>query len=771
MTQQKSHNLIHDLEEYKEVANQHLNDSIALKNVSFFQSFFNLEVLSSYTWADFQKLGEHLHCFQSMAIARGNALGKPNHSIEHYRKSFIYLAFGEDDLVTKIDRFTNDSEYSLHGFGKSAISEICAYLFPNQVFMRNRRNDWAGERYGLAPAKKKGATFAQKLLAFCDAMQPLVKDYQKIVGIQTDLAPNLEVDQFLSYLYDRKKSDKVSENKVVAVGNQDKRYWIYSPGRSGKHWEEFYNKGIAAIGWDELGDLQEYPNKKAISEKLQELDGTVGSKSNNALANYQFSKVMVPGDVILAKNGHSEFIGYGIVSSEYYFDQSREYYQSCRKVDWRKKGKWSQNDWPIVAKTLTDITKYHDYVIKIKKMIGITDNCDVAGSSSFKERVGYPLNTILYGPPGTGKTYNTVLRAAEIVENRKIIDFQEAKEIFNSNLGERIEFITFHQNYSYEDFIQGLRPDVENDGNLAFERKDGIFKVISDRALRNLQESEKPGLEKKSFDEVLKDFLSPLVDGERDELEVHMKKVSFFITSVSPRSISFRKANGDSAHKLGIQTLRKMYEVESVLDIQGLYPYYQPLLERLLSLGKYSSTSGRVVPVQNYVIVIDEINRANISRVFGELITLIEPDKRSGGSLPLKCKLPSGESFVVPSNLYIIGTMNTADKSIALLDIALRRRFEFVAMYPKYSIDNFEIHNVDILQRINEEIIERKGHDFQIGHSYFMGKNWELVHQMNSKVIPLLVEYFMNDKKEVEEILIKAGLKVQKDVWPLRITK
>jgi 5-methylcytosine-specific restriction protein B len=169
------------------------------------------------------------------------------------------------------------------------------------------------------------------------------------------------------------------------------------------------------------------------------------------------------------------------------------------------------------------------------------------------------------------------------------------------------------------------------------------------------------------------------------------------------------------------------------------------------------------------VIVIDEINRANISRVFGELITLIEPDKRLGGKTPLEVQLPSGDLFSVPSNLYIIGTMNTADKSIALLDIALRRRFEFESMYPIYEFEDSEIFDRDILLKINEQIIDSKGHDFQIGHAYFMGENNNLIERMNKKVIPLLLEYYMNDKNEVSKILYNAGLQVEEKTWPLKI--
>ena len=382
--------------------------------------------------------------------------------------------------------------------------------------------------------------------------------------------------------------------------------------------------------------------------------------------------------------------------------------------------------------------------------------------------VNYPHNTIFYGPPGTGKTYKTIQRAAEIVEGRKIEDYDEAKEVFNNRLGKEIEFITFHQNYSYEDFIQGLRPDIENSQQLTFERTDGVFKKLADKALKNWKASEKPQAKKQSFEEVFNDFIQPLVEGEVEEIEVEMKRVSFYITAVTDKSIEFRKTTGNTAHTLSLNTLKKMYEAESVLEIQGLSSYYSPLLKELLDRGK-SPGETEVTERKRYVMIIDEINRANISRVFGELITLIEPDKRFGREHHIPATLPSGEEFSVPENLYIIGTMNTADKSIALLDIALRRRFEFEAMYPKYEIDGAKVYDADVLKKINEKIVVLKGHDFQIGHSYFMNNSLSLQERMNRKVIPLLLEYFMNDEKEVRGILEHAGLKIEEETWPLRI--
>ena len=390
---------------------------------------------------------------------------------------------------------------------------------------------------------------------------------------------------------------------------------------------------------------------------------------------------------------------------------------------------------------------------------------DTKTSNMSNNNITFPLNQILYGPPGTGKTYNTVLEAAKIITGNGAISYDEAIKIFNNNLGNQIEFITFHQNYSYEDFIQGIRPDTENGKELTFEKKDGVFKRIADRALKNLTNSEKPESAKKDFDIVFQDFIQQLIDGEVKEIKVSMKKTNYWITDISEKNISFRKNSGGTGHTLSLSTLEKMYENENTGKIQGLSSYYQPLLDVLLKNGKLNS----IVKVErkNFVIIIDEINRANISRVFGELITLIEEDKRSHGAIPMRVTLPSGDSFIVPSNLYIIGTMNTADKSIALLDIALRRRFDFVPMYPLYEGLEKPIYDAQLLQKINDAILSRKNHDFTIGHAYFMGNEYLLENTLNRKVIPLLLEYFMNDEKEVTAILQVAGIKI--GGWPLKV--
>ena len=644
-----------------------------------------------------------------------------------------------------------------------------------------------------------------------------------------------------------------------------KKYWIYAPGENANKWEEFYNEGIMGLGWDELGDLDNYASKKDIKIRLQELEGVESSKQNDTAANYEFHKVIKEGDVIIVKKGINQLLGYGIVISDYYYDEIKTSYQKCRKVEWKLKGNWKL-DFNLPLKTLTDITKlttedpmfskYYEKLLSIMEnntvskynykedfsnWIRLKKPKDSGSINSYlraiellSETIGYqifeeneveklqklyenlieeqkieggkywnskspsygikgfysaairtyvefhneikiadmsnslklaPLNQILYGPPGTGKTYNTVLEAAKIVTGNEAITYVDALKIFNDNLGNQIEFITFHQNYSYEDFIQGIRPDTENGKELTFEKKDGVFKRIADRALDNLFDSENPARVKKDFDLVFNEVIQPLNEGDIEEIEIKMKKSSFFITEVGEKSIDFRKSIGDSKHTLSINTLRKMYNTGSNdIILGGLQPYYNPILSLLLEKGKSQEIA---VPIKNYVIIIDEINRANISRVFGELITLIEDDKRSHGAIPMRVTLPSGDPFIVPSNLYIIGTMNTADKSIALLDIALRRRFDFVPMYPLYEGLEKPINDVEILQKINDAILSRKNHDFTIGHAYFMGIDYTLENTINKKVIPLLLEYFMNDEKEVTSILQVAGIKI--GGWPLKM--
>lgn len=480
---------------------------------------------------------------------------------------------------------------------------------------------------------------------------------------------------------------------------------------------------------------------------------------------------------------------YGVISKEKLLENSEPYDGTPPQPFYNYYTEFNpqQNEWNSIKEAITEElnrtsksgyrrhnnSDFENYVFEIESALNTNE-----------KNMDFPLNTILYGPPGTGKTYNTILRAAQIIENRVIDSYDEALDIFRSNLHNQIEFITFHQNYSYEDFIQGLRPETDNKSSLVFDKKDGVFKKIADKALENLKLIQKAPDELTSeakFDKALELFSDKVLESE-DNFKINDTAYIFEVEEDAFRYTGEKWTNHANGLRMKFSDLKEFYRenVESRKDIKKLTSisglanqhatYYFLVYSEILKLLPKKAEEPQKVTRKNYVIIIDEINRANISRVFGELITLIEPDKRSHGTIPLEARLPSGDSFIVPSNLFIIGTMNTADKSIALLDIALRRRFEFESMYPKYEITGQEIYDVEILKKINEQIIKSKGHDFQIGHAYFMGENKDLLQRMNKKVIPLLLEYYMNDEKEVKGILNSAGLIIEENSWPLKIS-
>ena len=386
-----------------------------------------------------------------------------------------------------------------------------------------------------------------------------------------------------------------------------------------------------------------------------------------------------------------------------------------------------------------------------------------------KKKQTQALNQILYGSPGTGKTFNTINRALKIIDS----DFYQQNKYNREALKERfeeykkagqIEFITFHQSFSYEEFVEGIKAET-SEANISYEVKSGVFKKLSNKSLQNFNQSNENIKNKKDFETVFKELiLDKLKDDEK--LEIRMKKSSFFIKEVDENKISFDKSGGESQHVLLIKNLKNMYEAEeNKIIIGGLSQYYNPLLEYLLKNSEIKNTDKE--PLKNYILIIDEINRGNISKIFGELITLIEPSKRVGADEEIRLKLPySQELFGVPSNLYIIGTMNTADRSIALMDTALRRRFHFEEMMPNASLlENLVVDGIKIdklLETINKRVEYLYDRDHTIGHAYFMSlenletkedKKAELENIFRNKIIPLLQEYFYDDWEKVRLVL------------------
>lgn len=423
------------------------------------------------------------------------------------------------------------------------------------------------------------------------------------------------------------------------------------------------------IGWSVLGDLSNIQSKSDLEARyLTAYPGkSPRSKGQDISQIWKFLNDISIGDYVVYGDGESAHIGR--VISGYYYSTSVEGqdgdYVNNKKVKWLKSVKYTGLPSGLrqafyAARSVFSLNEYRSAIRELLEGKEIENEEEGAiGETKMVQRKlrlykSLPLNFILYGAPGTGKTYATVEYALAIVNHTSVFTGKRSKEEravimeqYNSLVDSgRIVFTTFHQSYSYEDFIQGLRPDTSS-SKLEFKTVDGVFKLMADKAM---------------------------LDQEND-----------------------------------------------------------------------------------YVIIIDEINRANISKVFGELITLIEEDKRWGEPNAISITLPSGDVFAVPNNLYIIGTMNSADKSISLIDTALRRRFEFIEVVPDYSVVEDDKLRT-ILERLNSGLVnELDSTDLLIGHAYFIGKTIDdLCNIMNRAIIPLLYEYFYDNAKKVKDLVNKA---------------
>lgn len=378
-----------------------------------------------------------------------------------------------------------------------------------------------------------------------------------------------------------------------------------------------------------------------------------------------------------------------------------------------------------------------------------------------EQKINTIKNIILYGAPGVGKTHNyqRIISMIEngdnekeifdtITDNKSPLHVELDKTTFKTiKYEKRVEFVTFHQSYSYEDFIEGFRPN--DSGNIKLE--DGLFKNISKKAMENTNKSFVT--DKLVFSDALDILLKDKIEDEKT-VKINLKRDnSFFeIYDYDNKSIYYARQGRDKDekyHTLAVSTLNKMYdEEENNFLTGGLKTYYMPLLKAILRIGKESKVEK--IEKKNFYIIIDEINRGNISKIFGELITLIEEDKRD----KYEVKLPySKETFKVPSNLYIIATMNSTDKSIATIDIALRRRFTFLKMKPNEELVT-NIEAKELMEKLNKYIKDNLNEDYMLGHSYFMGEDIDLEFTKKYKLEPLLEEYFYAEEDKLKEVLV-----------------
>ena len=420
----------------------------------------------------------------------------------------------------------------------------------------------------------------------------------------------------------------------------------------------------------------------------------------------------------------------------------------------------------------------------------------------------FDKNLILYGPPGTGKTYNSAIYAVAICDGKSVkelTDYSVVMERYNQLKKEgRIAFTTFHQAYGYEEFIEGIKPIVEDDTtDVSYKIESGVFKKFCEIAetpenieinhnaqvwIVRLNGTGKNDLKNECFRDGTIRF-----SWEKENVDSSYKKwfnmmeTGDYIVSYKGESVNIdgigivEDANPFyNDEKSSFKWTRKVKWlvtdiVENIRELNGgkYLPNFEiaklsrvkisELLELVSKHGGYAGEKNE----KPYVFIIDEINRGNISKIFGELITLIESTKRAGMEEAASAILPySGKIFSVPSNVYILGTMNTADRSIALMDTALRRRFQFIEMLPDSNvlrkIHADKVEDLDVaamLDKINERITYLYDREHTIGHAFFTGLQGEhatlknLKHIFEKFIIPLLQEYFYEDYQKIQLVL------------------
>ncbi len=482
----------------------------------------------------------------------------------------------------------------------------------------------------------------------------------------------------------------------------DRRYWLMPLGRNADTWAGCRTRDTASIGYAEypVGDLRQYDSLEVLKERLKSMPSEEGANKAHTTRRGQtlwnFYHVMEPRDVIFFVAHLRRLVfGHGAVRSHYRYDTDREQHRHVRNVDWKSNfpdGREVREK--NLSSSIVDITEDPDLVAALKEAVGFTETEECPDPPDPSDAVEHPRNQILYGPPGTGKTYNTVGHALAIldgVEAREVTDDDKQRfRNFRFVAGEpgearrQIAMVTFHQNYAYEDFVEGIRPRLTDSG-------DGD------------EESEAAGASPSS------------------ELDYELRP-GIFRRICKAAEAEQREAASDSREP------------------------------------------------ERFVLIIDEINRGNIPKIFGELITLIEPSRRLGRDDETTVTLPySGDDFGVPDNLYIIGTMNTADRSIQQLDTALRRRFTFVGMMPDpdHHLIRDNVAGVNcrnMLRAMNERIALLMDREHQIGHTYLLEVESieDLADRFRNRIFPLLQEYFYDDWRRIDAVL-GGNAFVQKD--------
>ena len=573
------------------------------------------------------------------------------------------------------------------------------------------------------------------------------------------------------------------------------RYWLYAPGEDAFMWEEFYKTGTMGLGWDKIGDYRQFPDDNSLIASIEQHYGGGGSHKNDKCAITDFTKKIKIGDIIIVKHGRKKLIGRGVVTSEYFYDDSVDSFKSRRKVEWTHKGEWYVED-TLVMKTLTDITKYGDYSKQLETTMGIaSDEKDMYSNRRYwwlnaspkvwrmsEWKVGEEQDYTLFNPNGNKRRiFQNFVDASvgDVVicyETNPVKKITTIAKVSRANDGEKIWFQKTETLTDPVDFsvIKGI-PELQqmeflvNPNGSFFKLTEEEYNAIIS-IIRQNNDEEVESLDVPDYTRT--DFLNEVYMDEAnfEELVELLKAKKNIILQGAPgvgktfcaERLAYSIMGKKDARRIKTVQFHQSYSYEDF--IMG----YKPAGETFkLRNGVFYNFCIEATnnPGQEYFFIIDEINRGNLSKIFGELLMMIEKDYR-GKEITLAY---TDQGFHVPENLYIIGMMNTADRSLALIDYALRRRFSFFDMKPGFESEGFKNHIksigsvklekvINIISELNANIRDDDslGYGFEIGHSYFCGKTEAMTDShvrrvVKYDIIPTIQEYWFDNEKKAKE--------------------